>query len=205
MTRILLVDDHSVVREGLRAMLGREEGLEVVGQAGDPVEALEAFRRLAPDLVLLDLQMPGGDGKDLIPRFLDMDPRVRILVLTTFGTEEDVSRSLALGARGYLLKSTPARGLVDAVRRVSQGGFHVCPEVLDRVPGGPRPRILTERETDVMRLVSEGRTSEEIVDLLDISSHTLKTHFTHILSKLGARDRAQALVAVLRLGLIRIG
>ncbi|MBI3131509.1 MAG: response regulator transcription factor [Acidobacteria bacterium] len=204
MIRILIVDDHSVVRAGLRTILGREHGLQIVGEAADGSAALEAFRRLTPGLVVLDLQLPDQDGKTLIPRFLQENPKARILVLSTYATEADVTLSLSQGARGYLLKSDPSRELIAAVKGVARGDLHVSREAAAAIPYGEGLKPLTERELDIMRLVAQGTANEDIVRQLDISPHTLKTHFTHILAKLDVKDRTQALVAVVKRGLLRM-
>lgn len=200
----MLVDDHSVVREGLRALLEKEEGFEVVGEAADGKEAIEAFRLLRPDLVILDLQLPDKDGKGLIPIFLDEAPKTRILVLSTFSTETDVTLSLTLGAKGFLMKSAPATELVQAVRRVAQGGLYLSSDAAAQIPNGLRSKPLTDRELEIMRLVGQGCSNDEIAEALAISTHTLKTHFTHILAKLEVKDRTQALVAAVKRGMLRL-
>lgn len=202
--RILLVDEPGVLREGIRLLLSRTRGLEVVEEVGDTDAALAALHRLRPNLVLLDPGLPDLDGKDLIPRLLEADPRVRILVLSAFASGAEVTRALTQGARGYLLKRESSATLIKAIRRVGQGDRHLSPEAAVWLLERTFVKPLTARELEIMDRVAHGCSTEDLAQQMKISLHTLKTHFTHILEKLDAKDRTQALVEAVRRGLVRI-
>lgn len=217
MIRVLLVDDQAMVRSGLRMILESERDLEVVGEAGDGQEALIEARRLAPDVVLMDVRMPGVDGLEGTRRIMtQLSPPPRVLVLTTFDLDEYVYGALQAGASGFLLKDAPADELVAAVRVVAAGDALLSPKVTRRVieqftrqrpsqPEVPGLDQLTEREREVLTLVARGRSNSEIAEELFVSETTVKTHVSHILTKLGLRDRVQAVVAAYESGLGRPG
>ena len=217
MIRVLLADDQRLVRSGFRLILKAEADIDVVGEAGDGVEAVAAARELRPDVVLMDIRMPKVDGIEATRRILRGDePRPRVLVLTTFDVDEIVFEALRAGASGFLLKDAPEDQLVAAIRVAADGGALFAPAVTRRLierfaalgePGAPPPELgeLTSRELEVLRLLARGRTNAEIAAELVVSEHTVKTHVGRVLGKLGLRDRAQAVIAAYESGLVRPG
>jgi DNA-binding NarL/FixJ family response regulator len=206
MIRVLLVDDHPVVREGVRGMLSAEADLEVVGEAASGHEAVTATRNLQPDVVLMDLRMPGGDGVQATERILRHSPECRVLVLTTYDTDADILRAVEAGAAGYLLKDTPRIELAEAVRAAMRGETVLAPAVAGKLVSGMRVRReapqLTEREIDVLRLAAEGLSNAEIGRTLFISATTVKTHLMNSFAKLGVSDRTAAVTTAMRLRLL---
>ncbi len=210
--KVLVADDQEMVREGFSALLDAQPDIEVVGSAGDGAEAVALARRLAPDVVLMDIRMPGTDGLTAT-RLLADDP-VRVLVLTTFDLDDYVYEALRAGASGFLLKHAPAGDLLAAVRVVARGEALLAPSVTKRliedfVRSRPvravRPAaldVLTERETEVLRLVAQGLSNGEIAGHLVLAEQTVKTHVSRVLTKLGLRDRAQAVIAAYESGLV---
>jgi len=187
MTRVMIVDDHPVVREGLVAALQGKRGIDVAGSYGSADEALAAEARARPDVVILDLELPGTAGLDAIARFA-----AAVLVLTAYGTDDEIERALAAGAKGYLLKGAPLADIERAIEAVSRGESYLDPRVTSRVLArGSRIR-LTGREREVLRLLAGGGSNKEIATRLGISERTVKFHATSIYSKLGADNRAQA-------------
>lgn len=205
MIRIVVVDDHPLVRDGIVAILSREEDLAVVAEAASGPEALAVVAREAPDVVLMDLRMPGGDGVEAI-RALRASSAIspRILVLTTYDTDHDIRAALAAGADGYLLKDTPRADLVRAVRDLAAGRAVLTPTALQVLSGrgAGAPVALTPRELDVMREIAAGGTNREAAARLHISETTLKTHLGNVFEKLGVSDRAAAVRAAYERGLI---
>lgn len=202
--RVVVVDDHPVVRDGLVAMLGAEPGLEVVGTAEDGVEALVVIDASGPDVVLMDLRMPGGHGIDAI-RTLRRDGRKapRILVLTTYDTDRDIRSALEAGADGYLLKDTRREDVVRAVQDLVAGRAVLAPAALAALTGAPGTRIaLSGREAEVLRLVADGCTNRAAASRLGIGEATVKTHLMHVYEKLGVGDRASAVRTAWELGLV---
>lgn len=205
--RVLVVDDHPVVRDGLRGMLEGQPDLEVVGDASDGRQALDAVERDPPDVVLLDLRMPVLDGVAVIEQLAARHPSVRVLVLTTYDTDHDIVRAVEAGATGYLLKDTPREELFRAVRAAARGEPVLAPGVAARLMGrlrSPQPETPTERELDVLRLVARGLTNRTIARELFVSEATVKTHLVHVFGKLGVDDRTAAVTAALDRGLIRL-
>jgi DNA-binding NarL/FixJ family response regulator len=204
--RLVIVDDHSVVREGLRAFLRLQEGIEVVGEAGDADEAVRVAAGVAPDVVLLDLVMPGGDGVAAIRRLLAVVPGARVLVLTSFADDAQIFAAMAAGASGYLLKDVDPAALADGIRDVHAGRPALHPSVAARLmrPGdsGAGHTDITSREHDVLRLVVEGLSNKQIAQRLGIGEKTVKTHVSRVLAKLGVEDRTQAAVLAIREGLV---
>ncbi|WP_194244386.1 response regulator [Nonomuraea phyllanthi] len=201
MVRLLIVDDHPIVRDGLRAALGGEPDFEIVGEAADGATAVRLADELRPDVVLMDLRMPGMDGVTAIRRLSGTGPRV--LVLTTFDT--DVLPVLEAGATGYLLKDAPPEELVRAVRAVHRGETVLAPAAAGRLADHlrkPSRGRLSKRELDVLRLVAEGATNKEAAADLFISEASVKTHLLHIYAKLDVRDRASAVAEAYRRGLL---
>jgi NarL family two-component system response regulator LiaR len=210
--RILIADDHPVVRRGLKVLLGTEPGLEVVGEAATGVEAVDLASQLAPDLILMDLVMPGVDGAEATRRILAADSEARVLVLTSYGSDNRLFPALQAGALGFLLKDATGEELLGAVRRVAGGQSSLSPEIARRLvrevaqePAGDRPEsCLTPRETDVLRSLAHGRSNDEIAEDLRISSATVRTHVSSILAKLGLSRRTQAVLYALRHGLVNL-
>jgi len=213
-TRIVIADDQALVRGGLRMILDAQPDLEVVGEAVDGREALHQARELSPDLVLMDVRMPELDGLETTRRLLDRDPSAKVIVLTTFDLDDYVYEAIRAGASGFLLKSAPPQQLIAGIRTVMAGDALLAPEItrrlLDRFVARP-PRStgippdfadLSERELEVLRLIADGRSNAEIAVDLYISEATVKTHVTHILTKLRLRDRVQAVALAYRTGLM---
>ncbi|MCO1660869.1 response regulator [Pseudonocardia humida] len=207
--KVLIVDDHPVVRDGLRGVIDGEPDMEVVGEAGDGAEALA---RVADggagggvDVVLMDLRMPRMGGVEAIKELRRTAPAVRVLVLTTFDTDRDVLPAIEAGATGYLLKDTPRVELLRAVRAAHRGEAVLSPAVAGRLMGqvrGPEPEVLSARELQVLTLVAAGSTNRETAQKLFISEATVKTHLLHIYAKLEVRDRASAVAVGYQRGLL---
>ena len=203
MIKILLVDDHPVVREGLRGMLAAEAGLDVVAEAGGAAEAVAAVRAHEPDVVLMDLRMPGGDGVEATARVIAQRPGTRVVVLTTYDTDADILRAVEAGAAGYLLKDASRAELAQAIRAAARGETVLAPSVAAKLVSRLRsPVSLTAREIEVLRLVGAGRTNAEIGQALLISEATVKTHLLRTFGKLGVSDRTAAVTAALRRGIL---
>jgi DNA-binding NarL/FixJ family response regulator len=208
MIRILLADDHPVVREGLAAMLGAQPGFEIVGSASDGAEAVALHTDLRPDVTLMDLRMPGVDGVSAIAQIRSSDPQAHILVLTTYDSDADIVRSVEAGAVGYLLKDAPREELFLAVRRAAAGESALSPSIASRMMSrmrAPESSSLTSREIDVLELLATGSGNQAIADELHISLATVKTHLVHIYDKLGVDDRTSAVTAALERGIISLG
>lgn len=209
MIRVLLVDDHPVVREGIRGMLSTEPDLEIVGEAGSGPEAVVRVAALEPDVVLMDLRMPGGDGAEATERIRADHPAVHVLVLTTYDTDTDILRAVEAGATGYLLKDTPRAELADSIRSAARGetvlSGRLAGKLLSRVRRDPepeKPAALSPREVEVLRLAAEGHTNAAIGRALRISATTVKTHLMRAYEKLGVGDRTAAVSQALRRGLL---
>lgn len=202
--RILIADDHPVVRQGLAAILECEPDMTVVAQARDGQEALELFRRERPHVALIDLMMPEMDGVAAIAAIRREFPGAALLVLTTYDREEDIYRSVRAGAKAYLLKDAPPAELVEAVRTVYRGRRHMPDEISSKLAERVSYPELTDRELEVIRLLGAGRSNREIGSELFITEGTVKAHVNNILSKLGARDRTQAVTTALKRGLIQL-
>ncbi|MFH9074873.1 response regulator [Streptomyces alboflavus] len=206
MIRVLLADDHPVVREGLRAMLSAEPDLDVVAEAANGPQAEALAARLRPDIVLMDLRMPGGDGADAIVRMTEAGLPCRVIVLTTYETDRDILRAVEAGAAGYLLKDLARGELADAVRAAARGETVLAPSVaarlVDQLRARPERPRLSERETAVLRLVAEGCTNAEIGRRLHIGESTVKTHLLRVFGKLEVADRTAAVTSAMRHGLL---
>jgi DNA-binding NarL/FixJ family response regulator len=214
--RVVLADDQALVRAGFRALLDAQDDIDVVGEASDGDEAVRLVRRLAPDVVLMDIRMPGTDGL-AATRAIAGDERLsdaRIIILTTFELDEYVFEAIRSGASGFLVKDTEPVELLRAVRAVADGDALLSPSVTRRLIGefanktresrpAPTLNVLTEREREVMALVAEGLTNDEIAERLYVSPMTAKTHVSRAMTKLGARDRAQLVVFAYESGLVR--
>jgi DNA-binding NarL/FixJ family response regulator len=205
--RVLIVDDHPVVRDGLRGMLQAQPDLEVVADAANGHQALTAVARHDPDVVLMDLRMPELDGVEATRRIRADHPSVKVLVLTTYDTDADILHAIEAGATGYLLKDAPREQLFSAVRAAARGETVLAPTVAAKLVHSIRDRPdheqLTARELDVLRLVADGLTNRAIASRLHISEATVKTHLVHTYAKLGVDDRTAAVMAALERGLLR--
>ena len=210
---VIIADDHPIVRQGLATVVNQEEDLKVVGQAGDGFEAVSLATKLGPDIVLMDLQMPGMDGVEAIKKIKEEAPDIGIIILTTFDTDEYIFRGIEAGAQGYLLKDSPPEEVLEAIRAVHRGESVVEPRVatkllqrfsqLSRSPaveaGG-----LSEREIEVLQLAAEGAGNKAIAARLVIGESTVKTHLIHIFNKLGVKDRTEAVTQAARRGIIKL-
>jgi NarL family two-component system response regulator YdfI len=206
--RVLIVDDHLVVREGLRTILETTDDLELVGEATDGAEAVRLVTELSPDVVLMDLRMPGVDGIEAIGQIKARHSDVEIVILTTYDDDAYIVRGLRAGARGYLLKDSGRDMLFDSIRAAARGESLLQPEVVDRVvahlaePGPVQVETLSGREQEVLELLAEGAANKEIAAQLHISERTVKAHVTGIFNKLGVNSRAEAVAVAIRGGLL---
>jgi DNA-binding NarL/FixJ family response regulator len=205
MIGLLIVDDHPVVRDGLRGMFTGDDRFRVLGEAADGHEALAVARAVQPDVVLMDLRMPGMDGVTAIRALRDQGSKARVLVLTTYDTDSDVLPAIKAGATGYLLKDTPREELFRAVSAAHRGESVLSPAVAGRLMGelrAPAREGLSQRELEVLGLIAQGFTNREAAGRLFISEATVKTHLLHTYAKLGVRDRAAAVAAAYARGLL---
>ncbi|WP_206791950.1 response regulator transcription factor [Amycolatopsis sp. MtRt-6] len=203
MISLLIVDDHPVVRDGLRGMFGADPRFEVVGEAGDGAEAVSAAERLRPDVILMDLRMPGTDGVAAIKELAKRGVPARVLVLTTYDTDSHVLPAIEAGATGYLLKEAPRAELVRAVEAAAHGQAVLSPAIATRLLGQvrkPAQAPLSQRELEVLELIAQGSTNREAAKRLFISETTVKTHLLHVYAKLGVNDRAAAVAAAFSRG-----
>jgi DNA-binding NarL/FixJ family response regulator len=205
--RVLIVDDHPVVRDGVAGMLAGAEDLQVIGEASNGREALVAVQEAKPDVVLMDLKMPTMDGVAATTAITDRHPGVKVIVLTTYDAVADVRAAIAAGSSGYLLKDAPRSELCAAIRAVAAGQSVLAPGVATALAAGgdETAPLLTEREVAVLRSIAEGLSNREVGEALFISEATVKTHLVHIYDKLCVTDRTAAVTAALRAGVIRLG
>lgn len=202
--RILVVDDHFVVRSGLVASLELEQDLSVVGEADGAAQAIDIYRKEQPDVVIMDLRLPGTNGAEVTAQLCREFPNPNVLIFTTFDGDEHIYRAMQSGARGYLLKSAPRDELLRAVRSVAAGQRFLPPEISHRLADRIAAPALSERELEVLRLVSSGRSNKEIGVALKIAEDTVKRHVSNVLDKLKVNDRAQAATEAIRRGLIHL-
>ncbi|MDH6221582.1 response regulator transcription factor [Streptomyces pseudovenezuelae] len=211
--RILIVDDHTVVRAGLRALLDSEPGFAVAGETGDGTDAVYLVKQLRPDVVLMDLRLSdtgtassGIDGVEATRRILATSTTARVVVLTSHGHQADVLRAVEAGARGYVLKAGPPEELFRAIRAAAAGGMALAPEAAAQFIGHPAESgpLLSEREIEVVRLLAHGHTNRTIADTLHLAEATIKTHLVRIYRKLGTENRAGTVIEAVRLGLIEL-
>ncbi len=213
MINVCLVDDQNLVRQGIRSLLELAEDIRVVAECADGKEAVEAIPRLRPDVVLLDMRMPGMNGIEVLQALAAKGPVPPTVILTTFDDDQLVLAGLKAGARGYLLKDVSLEQLVEAVHTVAAGGSLVSPAVTQRLKAGiervgtpfrslEQPDPLTERETEILRLMAGGFSNKEIANSLAVAEGTVKNHVSNILSKLGVRDRTRAVLKALELGIV---
>ena len=202
--RILVVEDHHVVRQGLVALLSVVDGVEVVAQAGDGAEALKEHAAHHPDITLIDLRLPRLSGVEVIQRVRTAEPHARFIVLTTYDGDEDIYRALQAGARAYLLKGMTADTLISTIRSVHAGKSCIPPAIAQRLAERMSTEQLTHREQDVLEQIVRGKSNKEIGAALEISEATVKTHINNLLGKLGVTDRTQAATAALQRGLVQL-
>ena len=202
--RILIVDDHPVVRQGVAGLVGGDPNMRVVGEASNGREAIQQFREHHPDVVLMDLQMPEMNGLDALMAIRDEAPEARIIVLTTYAGDAQVLRAIKAGARGYLLKSALHRELLETIRAVHAGKKSLSAEVSYELAEHATDDALTPAEIRVLRLIAEGNANKEIADQLSIREETVKSRVKNILSKLGAKDRTHAAMIGLKRGIIEL-
>jgi len=200
--RVLSVDDHPLLREGIAALIGNQSDMQLIGEAVNGREALEQFRKHHPDITLMDLQMPEMSGIDAISAIRGEFPDARIIVLTTYAGDFQVSRALKAGARGYLLKGMLRQELLETIRAVHAGQKRVSYEIAVEIAEHAADDLLTPREIDVLRLVAEGNANKEIAGKLSLTEETVKGHVKNILAKLGVNDRTHAVTVGLKRGII---
>ena len=213
MIHVMLVDDQNLVRKGVRSLLELVDDIDVVAEAADGAEAIERIPQVGPDVVLLDMRMPGKSGLDVLRELGERDELPPTIILTTFDDDEVVLQGIQAGAKGYLLKDVPLEELVNAIKTVAEGGSIVKPAVTARLLKGlenlqtefsslDRPDPLTERETEILRLMAGGYSNKEIARSLGVAEGTVKNHVSNILSKMGVRDRTRAVLKAFELGYI---
>jgi two-component system NarL family response regulator len=199
---VLVVEDHNVVRQGLVALLNVVEGLTVVGEAADGLEAIDQFRKHQPDITLMDLRLPRLSGVEAIQRIRLEAPQARVIVLTTYDGDEDIYRALKAGARAYLLKGMTGEELVTTIRAVHAGKSHIPPAIAEKLAERMGTEELTPREFDVLEQIVRGKSNKEIASELNVSEATVKTHINSLLGKLGVTDRTQAATAAIQRGIV---
>ena len=202
--KIMIVDDHPVVREGLSRIIVSESGMEVIAEASTGAEALAQYRKLRPDIVLLDMRMPEMTGLQTIEAIRKEFSNARIIILSTYDLEEDIYQSLQAGARGYILKDSPRNELLSSIRRVHAGERVIPPNIATRLAERIGGNELTAREFEVLKLIVKGRSNKQIGDDLGISEGTVKSHVNNILDKLGVTDRTQAMSVALKRGIVHL-
>ena len=204
MIRVLVADDHPIVRGGIVSLLGAADDIEVVGEATDGLEAVRLAASLEPDLVLMDLRMPGIDGDEATSRILAAQPTVRVVVLTTYESDASILTAIEAGASGYLLKAAPPEEILAGIRSVARGDVALAPSIAATlVRGMSRPTVaLSARETEVLQLVAQGSSNRAIAAALFLSEATVKTHLIHVFEKLDVNDRTRAVTKAMELGLL---
>jgi two-component system NarL family response regulator len=200
--RVLIADDHVTVREGLAAIVGRQPDMEVAGEAANGQAAVDLWRERRPDVTLMDLRMPVMDGAVAIGEIRRIEPTARIIVLTTFDTDNDISRAIRAGAKGYLLKDAERDELLRCIRRVHAGETCIPPALVAKLATGMSTESLTAREMDVLRMLAAGKSNKEIAPRLSITEATVKAHLRSIFTKLGVLSRTEAVTVASRRGLV---
>ena len=202
--RVLSVDDHPLLREGIATIINSQQDMVLVSQAASGNEAIQRYREHRPDVTLMDLRLPDLSGIDAMIAIRAEFPEARVIMLTTFEGDIEIQRALEAGARGYLLKNMPPNELVDVIRHVHAGKKRVPPQVAAQVAEHMSDENLTARETEVLKHVADGNRNRDIAELLFISEETVKVHIKHIMDKLGAKDRTQAIAIAVRRGIIQL-
>jgi two-component system, NarL family, response regulator len=202
--RVLIADDHAIVRSGLVRMVELTEGMEVIAEAATGIEAVARFRQHQPDVTLMDLRMPEMNGVEAIVTILQEFPTAHIAILTTYDTDEDIFRGLQAGAKGYLLKDSKMVELIDAIRTLHTGKRYIPPAVGAKLAERMAQPQLSDRELEVLRLMSAGKTNQQMCNELNISESTIKFHINNIFSKLGVSDRTQAVVIAIKRGMTNL-
>jgi DNA-binding NarL/FixJ family response regulator len=202
--RVLIADDHVTVREGLAAIIGRQADMAVAGEAASGRDAVNLWQQCRPDVTLIDLRMPVMDGVIAIGEIRRLDPTARIIVLTTFDTDNDIARAIKAGAKGYLLKDTQREELLDSIRRVHAGETCIPPAVVAKLAASMRSEALSARELEVLTLLARGRSNKEIALELHISETTVKSHLRSLFAKLDVLSRTEAITVASRRGLVQL-
>ena len=202
--RVLLVDDHALLRTGVANIINQEPDLRVVAEAGNGVEALAAYEQHRPDVTLLDLRMPVMEGVEVVRRIRSQDPAARVIVLTTYDTDDEIAQALKAGAKAYVLKDIAAAELVSCIRDVLAGKTYIAPAAAAKLAETVTRVQLTPRELAALRLLADGKANKEIANELEISERTVKTHLEHLFEKLGVTSRTEAVKVATRRGLVRL-
>jgi two-component system NarL family response regulator len=201
---VMLVDDHALLRTGVANIINQEADLRVVAEAGNGLEALEVYDRVKPDVTLLDLRMPMMEGVEVVRRLRERDPRARVIILTTYDTDEEITRALRAGAKAYVLKDISADELLACIRDVLAGKTYLAPAAAAKLAEDVTRVQLTPRELASLRLMADGQSNKEIANELGISDRTVKTHLGHLFEKLGVTSRTEAVKVATRRGLVRL-
>ena len=201
---VLVVDDHALLRTGVANIINQAPDLHVVAEASNGVEAVDAFERYRPDVTLLDLRMPVMEGVEAVRQIRERDPHAKVIVLTTYDTDEDISRALKAGAKAYVLKDISADGLIECIHDVLAGKTYLAPAAAAKLAEGVTRVQLTPRELATLRLIADGKSNKEIATDLGISERTVKTHLGHLFEKLGVTSRTEAVKIATRRGLVRL-
>ena len=202
--KILIADDHSLMRLGLNALFLHQHDMEVIGEACDGMEAVRLAESLNPDIVVMDLKMPKLDGAEATRRILDVTPDAKVAILTSYGSSDDLVRAIANGAKAAMIKSDPIENIIDSIRKIHAGGEAFPREVLQLVAETPRPAVLTERQQEILHSATMGLTTEDIAKQLDISASCVLKHFSSIFRKLDVTNRTEAIAVALRKSLLKI-
>jgi DNA-binding NarL/FixJ family response regulator len=201
---VLVVDDHALLRTGVANIINQEPDLRVIAEASNGQEAIDAFERFRPDVTLLDLRMPVMEGVEAVRQIRERDPLAKVIVLTTYDTDEDISRALKAGAKAYILKDISADLLIECIHDVLAGKTYLAPQAAAKLAEGVTRVQLTPRELSTLRLIADGRSNKEIANELEISERTVKTHLGHLFAKLGVTSRTEAVKIATRRGLVRL-
>jgi DNA-binding NarL/FixJ family response regulator len=202
--RVLVVDDHALLRTGVANIINQESDLHVIAEASNGLEAVEAFERHRPDVTLLDLRMPVMEGVEAVRQIRERDPHAKVIVLTTYDTDDDISRALKAGAKAYVLKDISADGLIACIHDVLAGKTYLAPAAAAKLAEGVTHIQLTPRELTALRLMADGKSNKEIAGELGISERTVKTHLGHLFEKLAVTSRTEAVKIATRRGLVRL-
>jgi DNA-binding NarL/FixJ family response regulator len=201
---VLVVDDHALLRTGVANIINQEPDLRVIAEASNGLEAVDAYERYRPDVTLLDLRMPVMEGVEAVRQIRERDAHAKVIVLTTYDTDEDISRALKAGAKAYVLKDISADGLIECIRDVLKGKTYLAPAAAAKLAEGVTRVQLTPRELATLRLIADGKSNKEIANELRISERTVKTHLGHLFEKLGVTSRTEAVKIAMRRGLVRL-